>query len=75
MHKYKGSMNVFGSIAFVPQISWIKNSNIKENIIFGNNFDKDFYQKCINVCDLEKDFEGKYEKEIEEKVRIYRNLF
>ena len=70
MHKYKGSINVYGKIALIPQVSWIKNSSIKENIIFGNNFDKDFYQKCIHLCDLVKDFEGKYDQEIEEKVRV-----
>ena len=71
MHAFQGRINVFGKIAYVSQASWIKNSTIKENILFGKKFDEKFYENCIDTCALKDDlklFEMKDETEIGEKV-------
>ena len=73
MHKFNGNINVYGTMAYVPQISWIRNATIKENIVFGDNFNKEYYDKCLEACALVDDinlFDSKDETEIGEKVRL-----
>ena len=72
MHKFNGNINVYGTIAYVPQIAWIQNATIKENILFASNMDQDLYYKCLEACALIDDinlFESKDETEIGEKVK------
>lgn len=42
-------------VAFVSQTPWLQNATIKENILFGNPFDKDRYEKVLAACALEPD--------------------
>lgn len=37
------------------QSAWIQNATIKENIVFGKDFDEAKYQKTIRVCALTQD--------------------
>ncbi|WOL09549.1 hypothetical protein Cni_G18302 [Canna indica] len=43
--------------AYVSQSPWILSGNVRENIIFGNPFDKEKYEKTIEACALKMDFE------------------
>ncbi|ULT98914.1 hypothetical protein L3Y34_000336 [Caenorhabditis briggsae] len=52
----EGRVKVGGSIAYVPQHSWIFNKSIKENILFGNEHSKNFYDHVIGACQLRPDF-------------------
>ncbi|CAO4368503.1 unnamed protein product [Caenorhabditis nigoni] len=52
----EGRVKVGGSIAYVPQHSWIFNKSIKENILFGNEHSKYFYDQVIGACQLRPDF-------------------
>ncbi|PRQ60965.1 putative xenobiotic-transporting ATPase [Rosa chinensis] len=53
-----GSGNeISGTKAYVPQSPWILTGNIRENILFGNAFDKVKYDKTVKACALEKDLE------------------
>ncbi|QOU20165.1 hypothetical protein BRETT_004817 [Brettanomyces bruxellensis] len=52
LHKTKGIARVYGSVAYVPQIPWIMNGTIRENILFGCKYDKDFYEKTLKACAL-----------------------
>lgn len=45
------------SIAYVPQQAWIKNATFRENILFGREFDGDFYESIIDACALRTDIE------------------
>jgi ABC-type transport system involved in cytochrome bd biosynthesis fused ATPase/permease subunit len=77
MHKFNGNINIVGKIAYAPQIAWIQNATIKENILFGDNFDKDNYRKCIEACALSDDlnlFDSKDDTEIGEKVKQNKNI-
>lgn len=57
MHKInEGKINVNGSVAYVPQQAWIQNATIRENILFGRDFDQDLYKKIVSACSLETDF-------------------
>ncbi|ODV62384.1 ATP-binding cassette glutathione S-conjugate transporter YCF1 ASCRUDRAFT_74772, partial [Ascoidea rubescens DSM 1968] len=55
IYKLKGSVELHGKVAYVPQVSWIMNGTVKENILFGHRYDKDFYNKVIRACDLSSD--------------------
>ena len=41
--KLKGTVEVGGTLAYVPQQAWIFNATVKENILFGKPFDRDRY--------------------------------
>ncbi len=55
MEKLKGSVNVNGSVAYVPQQAWIQNATLKQNIIFSNEYNENYYKKVIKSCALEPD--------------------
>ena len=42
-------------VAFVSQTPWLQNATVKDNIIFGNPFDKERYEKVLAVCALQPD--------------------
>eukprot|EP01084_Bolivina_argentea_P084782 153284_1 len=46
---------VCGKIGYCSQVPWIFNASVKENILFGNVYDKEWYDKVIYVCCLDKD--------------------
>ena len=73
MNKFKGKVNVNGSIAYVPQQAWIQNETVKNNILLGKNYNETFYNECIKACALDSDFNlfpAGDETEIGEKVWI-----
>ncbi|CAN6455577.1 unnamed protein product [Victoria cruziana] len=47
-----------GTVAFVPQVSWIFNATVRDNILFGSTFQTERYQKAIEVTALEHDLES-----------------
>ncbi|XP_075225132.1 ATP-binding cassette sub-family C member 5-like isoform X2 [Lycorma delicatula] len=51
------SGNVYrqGSCAFVSQQAWILNSTLKDNVLFGEPFDKKNYYRAISCCSLNND--------------------
>ncbi|XP_051129037.1 ABC transporter C family member 12-like isoform X2 [Andrographis paniculata] len=44
-----------GSVAYVPQISWIFNATVRENILFGSTFEPEKYWKTVDVTALHHD--------------------
>ncbi|XP_062107655.1 putative ABC transporter C family member 15 isoform X2 [Humulus lupulus] len=57
MQKQSGTVKISGTKAFVPQSPWILTGNIRENILFGNEYDSAKYDRTIKACALTKDFE------------------
>lgn len=55
LHKTSGLIFRHGNVAYVPQIPWIMNGTIKENILFGCRFDPVFYEQTIKACALTQD--------------------
>ncbi|CAD6196013.1 unnamed protein product [Caenorhabditis auriculariae] len=55
MNLLSGRIKIGGTIAYVPQQSWIFNKSVKENILFGSPEDPTFYQDVIKSCQLESD--------------------
>lgn len=48
---------VSGSVAYVPQSSWIQSGTIEENILFGQPMDRKRYNETLRICALERDIE------------------
>ncbi|EMC91328.1 hypothetical protein BAUCODRAFT_39495 [Baudoinia panamericana UAMH 10762] len=57
MRKTDGSMTLGASRAFCPQYAWIQNATVKQNIIFGQEFNKQWYNDVIDACALRPDLE------------------
>ncbi|XP_058453712.1 multidrug resistance-associated protein 1-like [Malaya genurostris] len=57
LEKIKGTVNTDGQIAFVPQQAWIQNSTLRENILFGRQFDERKYNRVLECCALKPDLE------------------
>ncbi|XP_056392027.1 multidrug resistance-associated protein 1-like isoform X2 [Hyla sarda] len=52
MEKVEGEVALKGSVAFVPQQTWIPNATFKENVLFGRMLNKEWYDNVIQSCAL-----------------------
>ena len=55
MEKLNGNARLQGSVAFVPQIPWMQNETLKNNILFGAPEDPHRYQDVLRACAMESD--------------------
>ncbi|XP_006155294.1 multidrug resistance-associated protein 9 isoform X1 [Tupaia chinensis] len=55
MQLQKGVVAVNGTLAYVSQQAWIFHGNVRENILFGEQYDHQRYQHTVRVCGLRKD--------------------
>ncbi|XP_030747810.1 probable multidrug resistance-associated protein lethal(2)03659 [Sitophilus oryzae] len=53
----KGVKDVVGQISYASQEPWLFAGTVKQNILFGEQWDRKRYENVIRVCQLEKDFE------------------
>ena len=53
----KGSIFCPGTIAYVPQTPWVFPGTVQENILFGEKFDEERFQRVIGVCALQRDMD------------------
>ncbi|KAG6487042.1 hypothetical protein ZIOFF_055624 [Zingiber officinale] len=51
------SVTIRGTVAYVPQISWIFNATVRDNILFGCPFRQSSYEKAIEVTALQHDLD------------------
>ncbi|EGR31435.1 hypothetical protein IMG5_109740 [Ichthyophthirius multifiliis] len=47
-----------GTLAYVSQNNWLQNTTVKQNILFGLQYNKQLYDKCILLCQLEQDIDS-----------------
>ncbi|KAK4858272.1 hypothetical protein QYF36_013686 [Acer negundo] len=70
------SVVIRGTVAYVPQLSWIFNATLRENILFGSEFEATRYWKAIDVTALQHDldllpvFNSCIKEELRGKTRI-----
>nr|APD26519.1 ATP-binding cassette transporter subfamily C member 1 X6 protein [Brachionus koreanus] len=57
MYKFKGYINVNGSTAYVSQQAWIQNTSLRNNILFGHEYERELYEKVISSCALVSDLD------------------
>ena len=55
MKQLTGDLKVNGKLALVSQQAWIFNTTLRENVIFGGDFDQAKFDKVIKACNLESD--------------------
>jgi ATP-binding cassette subfamily C (CFTR/MRP) protein 4 len=51
-----GELKISGSITFSCQDAWIFPGTLRQNILFGNEYDADFYDDVVTACALGSDF-------------------
>ena len=52
-----GAITFRGNVVYVPQIAWIFSGTIRENILFGEQYDEDKYNRVIEACALTQDIQ------------------
>ncbi|KAM7471627.1 hypothetical protein LguiA_009810 [Lonicera macranthoides] len=50
-----GSIYSSGSVAYVPQVPWILSGTIRDNILFGKDYDPERYSIVLEACALDID--------------------
>ncbi|PON77820.1 ATP-binding cassette containing protein [Parasponia andersonii] len=55
MRLVHGSIQSSGSMAYVPQVPWILSGTIRDNILFGKDYDWKRYSDTLRVCALDVD--------------------
>jgi ATP-binding cassette, subfamily C (CFTR/MRP), member 1 len=73
MKRTRGSVTFGGSVSYAPQQAWMQSCSLKDNILFGQPYDEERYERVIADACLEADFamlpSGDL-TEIGEKVRL-----
>ncbi|KAG0313878.1 Canalicular multispecific organic anion transporter 2, partial [Podila horticola] len=57
MYKRKGSVRIRGQVTYAAQQPWIVNATLRDNIVFGLEFDAKKYDRIVYVCGLLPDID------------------
>lgn len=60
----EGDVCVNGRVFYVSQTPWLFPASIKQNITFGSEYEKDKFEKIIEVCALKSDLDSFPEREM-----------
>lgn len=55
MRRVGGRVQIASTVGYCPQQAWIQNATLKDNILFGREFDEQRYADAIKYCALEAD--------------------
>ena len=58
-----GSLKLNGSVFYVPQEPWIFTASVRQNILFGKEYNKEKFQRVLKICSLEQDLKLLPERE------------
>ncbi|KAJ2063012.1 ABC transporter C member 13 [Coemansia sp. S146] len=53
----QGTGKLVGKIAYLEQQPWIMNATLRANILFGREYDEDYYWEVLSACALTDDLE------------------
>lgn len=54
----KGLTSLDGLVSYAAQSPWVSNDSLKNNILFGHEYDEKFYQTTIEACQLLPDLQA-----------------
>ncbi|TMW58206.1 hypothetical protein Poli38472_011794 [Pythium oligandrum] len=57
MLQTQGQRTVRGDFSYASQQPWIQNQTLRENILFGESYDAQHYERVVTACQLLPDFE------------------
>ncbi|MCJ1261370.1 hypothetical protein MMC22_001234 [Lobaria immixta] len=57
MRRTSGSVTLGASRAFCPQYAWIQNATVMENLLFGKEYNRNWYDDVVDACALRPDLE------------------
>ncbi|KAJ7290727.1 multidrug resistance-associated ABC transporter [Mycena rebaudengoi] len=57
MRRLRGETIFGGKVAYVPQVPWIRNETVKNNILFGEAHDENRLQEVVDTCSLRYDMD------------------
>ena len=57
MYRITGSVDVHGRLGYVSQTAWIFNGPLRDNILFGLEYDEAKYRSAIDACRLQADLD------------------
>ena len=49
-----GKIQVSGKIAYSSQIPWLFSDSVRNNILFGEDFDAEKYEEVVKACALQQ---------------------
>lgn len=52
-----GTITFQGCLVYVPQIAWVFSGSIRENVLFGDPYDEDKFNRTIDACALSEDIQ------------------
>ena len=55
--KSSGTVTCCGTLAYVPQSSWVFAGTLRDNVLFGEMFDEEKYREVIEACALTEDID------------------
>ncbi|XP_015778089.1 PREDICTED: multidrug resistance-associated protein 4-like [Acropora digitifera] len=55
--KSSGTVTCCGTLAYVPQSSWVFAGTLRDNVLFGELFDEEKYREVIEACALTEDID------------------
>lgn len=55
--KSSGTITCCGTLAYVPQSSWVFAGTLRDNVLFGEPFDEEKYREVIEACALTEDID------------------
>jgi len=52
----EGQVKVNGGVSYTSQEAWVFGATVRQNILFGQSYERQRYQKVIKACALVRDF-------------------
>ena len=52
--RLRGFLRLNGKMSYASQAPWIFTASVRDNILFGQEYDRSRYNKVIKACDLNK---------------------